>query len=78
MIKNYYGKIGQLLIDIITDTLRTPNAALLSYISEQKYFKVSEFSKTQRGEYIEILLRENSDGFQLRIKEETDQDIILF
>lgn len=78
MIKQHYGEIGQSLVDGITDTLRTGSAALLFYISERKCFHLSGFSETQRGECIEILRQVQSDAFQLRIKEETDQAIILF
>lgn len=78
MIKQHYGEIGQSLVDGITDTLRTRNAALLFYISEQKCFHLSGFSETQREECIQILRQVQSHAFQLIIEEETDQDRILF
>lgn len=78
MIKQDYGEIGQSLIDKITDTLRTRNAASLLYIAEQKCFQITGFSETQRGECVEILSRAQSSAYHLRINEETDQDIIRF
>lgn len=78
MIKRDYGEIGQSLVDGITHTLRTRNEAVLLYIPEQKCFQLSGFPETQRRECIEILRQVQSDAFWLSIKEETDQDIILF
>lgn len=78
MIKQDYGEIGQSLIDEITDTLRTRNAASLLYIAEQKCFQITGFSETQRGKCVEILSRVQSSAYHLRINEETDQDIIRF
>lgn len=78
MIKQNYGEIGQSLIDEITDTLRTRNAASLLYIAEQKCFQITGFSETQRGECVEILSRVQSSAYHLRINEETDQGIIRF
>lgn len=78
MIKHDYGEIGESLIDEITNTLRTRNAALLFYTSEQKCFHLNGFSETRRGECIEILRQIQSDAFQLEIEEGTDQDIIRF
>lgn len=77
MIKKDYGEIGQSLVDGITDTLRTRNAAVLFYISEEKCFQLSGFPETQRRECIEILRQVQSDAFRLSIGEETDQDILF-
>lgn len=78
MIKQDYGEFGQSLIDEITDTLRTRNAASLFYIAEQKCFQITGFSETQRGKCVEILSRVQSSAFHLRINEGTDRDIIRF
>lgn len=78
MIKQDYGEIGQSLIDKITDTLRTRNAASLLYIAEQKCFQITGFSETQRAKCVEILSGVQSSAYHLRINEETDQGIIRF
>lgn len=78
MIKQDYGEFGQSLIDEITDTLRTRNAASLFYIAEQKCFQITGFCETQRGKCVEMLSRVQSSAFHLRINEETDRDTIRF